>query len=97
MMFSHTTIRFSYGPRGPGFGKLASIISARSVMLQSVGLMPAAGRREALQRLVLLHVSIPDRVQRDHVHELAAINKFSGFQRAEASSAIKTTTPSGIF
>jgi hypothetical protein len=42
MMFSHTTIRFSYGPRGPGLGKLASIISARSVMLQSVGLMPAA-------------------------------------------------------
>jgi hypothetical protein len=29
LMFSHTTIRFSYGPRGPGFGKLASIISAR--------------------------------------------------------------------
>jgi hypothetical protein len=42
MMFSHTTIRFSYGPRGPGFGKLASIISAKSVMPQSVGLMPAA-------------------------------------------------------
>jgi len=29
MMFAHTTIRFSYGPRGPGFGKLDSIISAR--------------------------------------------------------------------
>jgi hypothetical protein len=29
LMMSHTTIRFSYGPRGPGFGKLASIISAR--------------------------------------------------------------------
>jgi hypothetical protein len=41
-MFSHTTIRFSYGPRGPGCGKLTSIISAKSVMRQSVGLMPAA-------------------------------------------------------
>jgi hypothetical protein len=47
MMFSHTTTRFSYGPRGLGFGKLTSIISAKSVMLQSVGLMPAgmAGER----------------------------------------------------
>jgi hypothetical protein len=32
MMFSHTTIRFSYGPRGPGFGKLASIIATRSAI-----------------------------------------------------------------
>jgi hypothetical protein len=30
------------GRAGPGFGKLGSIISARSVMLQIVGLMPAA-------------------------------------------------------
>jgi len=29
MMFSHTTIRFSYGLRLPGTGKLDSIISAR--------------------------------------------------------------------
>jgi hypothetical protein len=42
LMFSHTTIRFLYGARGPGFGKLASIISARSVILQSVGLILAA-------------------------------------------------------
>ena len=29
MMFSHTSIRFSYGLRLPGTGKLASIIVAR--------------------------------------------------------------------
>jgi len=29
MMFSHTTIRFSYGLRLPGTGKLDSIISVR--------------------------------------------------------------------
>jgi len=42
MMFSHTTIRFSYGPRGPGFGRLASTISAKSVMPQRVWLRLAA-------------------------------------------------------
>jgi len=52
MMFSHTTIRFSYGPRGPGFGKLASIISARSVMLQSVGLEKGANFKLRHYRLI---------------------------------------------
>ena len=58
-----------YGPRGPAFGNDPSIISARSVMLQSVALISAAiAGRKAHQALVLLHVVVPDGIERDHVH-----------------------------
>jgi hypothetical protein len=39
MMFSHTTIRFSYGLRLPGTGRLGSIISGK-----------VAGRKAVLER-----------------------------------------------
>jgi hypothetical protein len=44
----------------PGFGAAASTISARSVALHSVGLIPAAIAGDRLKALVLLYVVAPD-------------------------------------
>jgi hypothetical protein len=35
LMLPHTTIRFSYGPRGPGFGAASSTVGTISVISQA--------------------------------------------------------------
>jgi hypothetical protein len=52
------------------------MISAKSVMRQRVWLMPAAW--------VLLHVAVPDRIERDHAH---VVLEFLGERIGQPSEA----------